>query len=86
MGLVQPHVRVGVHPHAADALPTVDEDDSLVATQVAAGCEEGIDTGEAGSHNADLAAFYRDVARCVSGWLGYGHASDCLPVPRGAKA
>ena len=56
MRLVQPHVRVGVDPHAADAVPAVDQDDLLVARQVAAGDEQGIQSGDAGSDDADIAA------------------------------
>ena len=82
MWLVQAHVRVRVDPHAADAFPAVDQDDLLIAGQVAAGDEEGIDSGKAGSHDADVTALYprrgldwgdvanrRDVLRCDNRWL-----------------
>src|SRR5262249_20334833 len=62
MWLVQPHVRGGVNPHAADAFPSVHQDDPLIARQVLAGDEEGVEPGDAGSHDADLAALYGDVA------------------------
>jgi hypothetical protein len=57
MWLVQPHVRVGVDPHAADALPAVDQDDLLFAREVPAGDEQGIEPREAGPHDAHIAAF-----------------------------
>ncbi len=64
--LVQSHVRVGVDPHAADAFPAVDQDDPLIAGQIAAGYEEGVDSGEAGSHYADIAALYGCVVRVTA--------------------
>jgi hypothetical protein len=58
MRLVQPDVRVRVDPHAADAIPPIDQDDFLIAREVAAGDEEGVESCDAGSHDADLAGLY----------------------------
>ena len=67
MRLVESHVRVGVDPHAADALPSVDQDDLLVARQVSAGDEQGVESGDAGADDADIAALDGDVG--VADWM-----------------
>ena len=67
MWLMQSHVRVGVDPHAADAFPPVDQDDFLIARQVLAGDEECIQSGDAGSHDANIAGLYGGVWLCDSG-------------------
>jgi hypothetical protein len=73
MRLVQTHVRVCVDPHPADAFSPVDQDDFLIARQVLTGNKESVEPGDAGSHDADLAALYRDVTRSISGWLKGRH-------------
>jgi hypothetical protein len=58
MWLMQSHALVGVNPHAADTLPTIDQDDLLIARQVPAGDEEGIESSKAGSDDADVALLH----------------------------
>lgn len=58
MWLVQSNVRICVDPHAADAFPAVDQDDLLITREVSAGDEQGVESGDAGSHDADVTALH----------------------------
>jgi hypothetical protein len=73
--LVQSDIRVGVDPHAADAFPAVDQDDLLIARQITAGREQRVNSGDAGSHDADVTGFHRH------GWLGFEHRYPLVAVP-----
>jgi hypothetical protein len=86
MWLMQAHVRVGVDPHAADAFPPIHEYDFLIARQVLTGNEESVETGDAGSHDADVAALNRDVSRGVSRRLKGGHRWSFRRVTAARKA
>jgi hypothetical protein len=61
MRLVQTHIRVGVDPHTADAVPAVDQDDLLVPREVTAGYEQRVEAGQAGSHDAHITRLDDDV-------------------------
>ncbi|BBY39163.1 hypothetical protein MMAN_32970 [Mycobacterium mantenii] len=58
VGLVQAYVGVHIDPHAADACPTIDQDHLLIARQVSAGGEQGVEPGDAGSDDAHVAGFH----------------------------
>jgi hypothetical protein len=59
MRLVQSDVVVGVDPHAADTLPAVYQDDLLIAREVLACREKGVEPGDARSDDDDVAALHR---------------------------